>query len=71
MYNKKINDNINKETAECVGLWLAEGDKKTFREVTFTNNSIELILFFMILLNRYTGAITDLGYTFILRQIEC
>ena len=35
-----------KEVAECVGLWLAEGDKKTPSEVTFTNNCIELILFF-------------------------
>ena len=37
---------ITKELAECVGLWLAEGDNKTNREVTFTNNSIDLILFF-------------------------
>jgi len=35
-----------KEIAECAGLWLAEGDKKTNKEVTFTNSSIELILFF-------------------------
>ncbi len=32
--------------AECVGLWLAEGDNKTVREVTITNNSIDVILFF-------------------------
>ena len=37
---------MNKEIAECVGLWLAEGDKKTTAEVTFTNNCIELIIFF-------------------------
>jgi hypothetical protein len=37
---------ITKEIAECVGLWLAEGDSKTTREITFTNNCIELILFF-------------------------
>ena len=32
--------------AECVGLWLAEGDNRTIREVTITNNSIDVILFF-------------------------
>jgi hypothetical protein len=37
---------ITKELAECVGLWLAEGDNKTEREITFTNNCLELILFF-------------------------
>lgn len=36
----------NKEIAECVGLWLAEGDNKTVHEVTFTNNCLELVLFF-------------------------
>ena len=36
----KIN---KKEIAECVGLWLAEGDNKTTAEVTFTNNCFELI----------------------------
>lgn len=34
------------EIAECVGLWLAEGDKTTIREVTLTNNSVDVILFF-------------------------
>ena len=29
--------------AECVGLWLAEGDSKTKYEITFTNNNLELI----------------------------
>ena len=37
---------INKEVAECVGLWLAEGDNKSARELTFTNNCWELIEFF-------------------------
>ncbi len=37
---------FNKKIAECVGLWLAEGDNKTTKEVTFTNNSFELIQFF-------------------------
>lgn len=36
----------NKEVAECVGLWLAEGDNKSVRELTFTNNCLDLILFF-------------------------
>ncbi len=39
--------NINdKEIAECVGLWLAEGDDKCNNEITFTNNQFELIEFF-------------------------
>lgn len=37
---------FNKEVAECVGLWLAEGDNKTTGELTFTNNCFDLILFF-------------------------
>lgn len=40
-----------KELAECIGLWLAEGDSKTKAEVTFTNNCIELILFFQKVIN--------------------
>ena len=35
-----------KEVAECVGLWLAEGDNKCNNEITFTNNQFELIKFF-------------------------
>ena len=31
--------------AECVGLWLAEGDRKTLYEITFTNNYWDLIKF--------------------------
>lgn len=34
---------INKEVAECVGLWLAEGSTTSKSEVTFTNNCLELI----------------------------
>jgi len=34
------------DIARCVGLWLAEGDNKTSREITFTNNCLELIDFF-------------------------
>ena len=40
------NENFNKRVAECVGLWLAEGDNKTIREITFTNNCLDLIQFF-------------------------
>ena len=34
------------EIAECVGLWLAEGDSKTKGEITFTNNSFPLVKYF-------------------------
>jgi hypothetical protein len=37
---------MNRQIAECAGLWLAEGDSKTRSEITFTNNSIGLILYF-------------------------
>ena len=37
---------ITPEIAECVGLWLAEGDTKTKGEITFTNNCSFLIEFF-------------------------
>lgn len=46
MNNQKINDNFNKKIAECVGLWLAEGDNKCNNEITFTNNEFSLIEFF-------------------------
>ncbi len=36
----------NKEIAECVGLWLAEGDNKTNYEITFTNNCFDLVILF-------------------------
>lgn len=38
--------NIQKELAECVGLWLAEGNNKCDNEITFTNSSPELIKHF-------------------------
>ncbi len=48
---------IMNELAECVGLWLAEGDSKTIREVTFTNNNIELIFFFhKVISELYSGS---------------
>lgn len=34
---------ISKEVAECVGLWLAEGDNKTKYEINFSNNCWELV----------------------------
>ena len=37
---------ISEQIAECVGLWLAEGDSTTEAEITFTNNSWDLILYF-------------------------
>jgi len=37
---------IDKQVAECVGLWLAEGDNKTEAEITFTNNSLKLVKYF-------------------------
>jgi len=46
----------DQKLAECVGLWLAEGDKKTKAEVTFTNNSLDLVLFFRETINKiYAG----------------
>ena len=41
-----MNLKSNKESAECVGLWLAEGDNKCHNEITFTNNEFGLIQFF-------------------------
>jgi len=37
---------LKERIAECVGLWRAEGDTKCSNEITFTNNSIFLILYF-------------------------
>jgi len=42
----KFKAKITTELAECIGLWLAEGDKKTEREITFTNNCIPLVELF-------------------------
>lgn len=39
--------------AEIVGLWLAEGDHTTSREITFTNNDAKLIEFFHRVLSRH------------------
>jgi len=37
---------MDRAIAECVGLWLAEGDNKTKREITLTNNEFLIIAFF-------------------------
>ena len=37
---------MDKDIAKCVGLWLAEGDSKASSEITFTNNCLDLVLFF-------------------------
>lgn len=34
------------KVAQCVGLWLAEGDSKTKLEITLTNNCPKIIVFF-------------------------
>ena len=36
----------SRDLCECVGLWIAEGDSVTSREVTFTNNCIPLVVHF-------------------------
>ena len=46
MENIMTNHKLNKEVAECVGLWLAEGDDKCNNEITFTNNELELVRHF-------------------------
>ncbi|MBU0894290.1 MAG: hypothetical protein KKF48_02055 [Nanoarchaeota archaeon] len=43
---------LDKNIAECVGLWLAEGDNKTKAEITFTNNCWELIDLFYKTINK-------------------
>lgn len=37
---------LRADIARSVGLWLAEGDRKTHGEITFTNNCLKLIRFF-------------------------
>ncbi|MBL7055765.1 hypothetical protein ISS07_02525 [Candidatus Woesearchaeota archaeon] len=46
MVNQKINNKFDKQIAECVGLWLAEGNNKCNNEITFTNNEPSLIKIF-------------------------
>ena len=37
---------ISDEIAECIGLWLAEGDSKCKNEITLSNNCFPLVVFF-------------------------
>lgn len=37
---------FHSDLSRCVGLWLAEGDNKTCREITFTNNCVQLVKLF-------------------------
>jgi predicted transcriptional regulator len=47
---------ITPKIAECVGLWLAEGDNKTKYEITFTNNCLVLVkLFNQEVISKYSG----------------
>ncbi|MCX6774741.1 MAG: hypothetical protein NTY99_01475 [DPANN group archaeon] len=47
---------MNIKLAECIGLWLAEGDNKTKSEITFTNNCPDLIkLFYYNCICKYDG----------------
>ncbi len=39
----KFSSPNEQRVAECVGLWLAEGDQKSRSEITFTNNCLELV----------------------------
>ncbi|MEM5778387.1 MAG: hypothetical protein QXD43_05875 [Candidatus Aenigmatarchaeota archaeon] len=38
--------------AECVGLWLAEGDNKSKLEITITNNCWDIIIYFHFLMKK-------------------
>jgi hypothetical protein len=42
---------FQEQIAECVGLWLAEGSTTSKREITFTNNCIDLIDLFHQIMN--------------------
>lgn len=46
---------MDKDLARCIGLWLAEGDTKTEREVTFTNNCFDLIELFYRIVQDFSG----------------
>ena len=45
-------NSFDKQIAECVGLWLAEGSTTSKREITFTNNCLDLIDLFYKTMNR-------------------
>ncbi len=47
---------MDPKIAECVGLWLAEGDNKTKSEITFTNNCFDLVeMFYKRVICNYAG----------------
>lgn len=47
---------ISTSIAECIGLWIAEGDRKTKHEITFTNSEWSLIEFFYFtIIKRFKG----------------
>jgi Fe2+ or Zn2+ uptake regulation protein len=46
MDTMNFNTKITTEIAECIGLWLAEGDTKSKYEITFTNNCSFLVELF-------------------------
>jgi len=74
MSNQKINKDFNKKLAECVGLWLAEGDNKTKMEITFSNNCWELVNTFhkilIKLLSKYNPKIRIYVYNSTKEQIK-
>ncbi len=60
-----VSSNQSVKLAECIGLWIAEGDDKTIREITFTNNCEVLIRqFYDVLSNLFpTGKFRLYSYT--------
>ena len=55
---------MSAELAEAVGLWLAEGDNKTQREITFTNSEPRLVVLFHERLTRLLPDITPRIYCY-------
>ncbi len=41
-----LNVEFTRGLSECVGLWIAEGDSTSTREITFTNNCVPLLVHF-------------------------
>ena len=56
-----------KGIAECVGLWLAEGDNKCQNEITFTNSCMSLVKHFdknlRLIFNKYNPNIRIYVYS--------
>ena len=55
---------INKEVAECVGLWLAEGSTNSKSEITFTNDCLELIDLFYSTTKKLFGNFNERIYVY-------